>query len=467
MHYLAQRHPDIQAADSNSIVSVDHTFNHDPVTGIFLLTSKTQILTVHETAMKKWDLATGNMIKLIRLLPSQLNKSHTISCCSVSDTKKLLLLGTSHGLVAVISIYSGGLVMKCQPKHNHNVVFTGIYKKMIVSVDSHGTIHHYNAFKNSFYSANHVSNDILLRSKLVQLPTVRIEDEQRKTISLCGMARVHKKYGILIVASDSGLMRFVCLTNDKVILEVHSLEDEVTAMVLEEEKCHLFTADKSGNICCWEMPQQYPARRLFFCTALWRVQNMDSQNQPLSTFCMQTLGDFVITGDAKGQVKVWQMKKVKEVQGHQGIMQQRAVRGSISANMDEMRLFQLTELGLDDWECKLMMTFPASKDWLHHLLVVTDKDLNRARRDGADIEDEESSDEQCNEKSEGVGRVLCLITSSLDGQLFAWKLTGSCLGELNANSSRNKKVWKVRVDLEEMESSRLKHAAKLFNQFEL
>jgi len=457
MHYLARRHPDISGqTDSNSIVSVD-PLNHDPVTGMFLIASKTQLLTVHETVMKKWDLATGNMAKLIRLLPSQLNKAHTISCCSVSDTKKLLLLGTSRGLVAVISVYSGGLVLKCQPKHHHNVVFAGIYKKIIVSIDSRGAIQKYAGFKNSFYGGHGAlaANDILMRSKLIQLPMHKI----RKTISHCTIARVHSGFGILIIASDTGLLRFFCLTNDKIILEQDSLEDEVTSLLLKEEECRMFTSDKSGNICCWELPTQYPARKLFFAHCLWRVENLDAQNQPLSTFCVQTFGDFVVTGDAKGFVKVWKVKV-------RIMTPAKRRRASI---VDEMRLFKLTELGLQDYECKLVVTFPASKDWLHHLLLITDKDLEGTRgRHHLLMEDaDDGNDDEEQSTNDSAESVLCLISASLDGELFAWKMTGSCLGELTVNSRRSRRPWKVRIDLDEMEKTRLKHAAKLFLKFEL
>ena len=448
MHYLSRRHPDIQTADSSSIVS-NNPLSHDPVTGIFLLESKMQLLTVHELKMKKWDLATGEMAKLIRLMPSQLNQSHTISCCSVSDTKKLLLVGTSRGLVAAISIYSGGLVLKCDVWHDHRVVFVGIYRKMILSLDSRGAIQKYAGFKNSFYGAHHVSNDILSRSKLVHLPTVKL----RNTISQCTIARVHAKHGILVVATDTGLLRFFCLTNDKVILSSNALEDEVMALLLKEEECQMYTADKSGNICCWELPEQYPARKMFFATCLWRVQNMDAQNQPLSTFCMQTIGNFVITGDAKGLIKVWEVI-VREVP------EEEQRRGTV---VGQMRLFRLTDIGtFEDYQCKLFLTFPVSNDWLGHLMLITMKDLNRARRPiGLSDDEDESSDESDDDN------VICLISASLDGQLSAWKLTGTCLGDLTVNSRRSRKQWNVRVNVEAMEKTRLKHAAKLFSKFEL
>jgi len=442
MHYLSRRHPAIQTADGSSTVSIDRA-SHDPVTGLFLLESKTQILSVHEDGvMKKWDLATGAQLKLIRLLPQILSKSHTISCCSVSDTKKLLLLGTSRGLVTIISIYSGGLVMKCQPKHVHNVVFVGIYKKMIVSVDSYGALQKYDGFKNSFYAAHRVSDDILLRSKLVQLPM------PQNTKSLCTIGRVHRAYGVLILGTDTGLLRFCCLTNDKLVLEQNTLKDEVTSLVVKEEESRMFTADKTGNICCWSLPRHYQYSKMFSVHVLYRIQNVDVTHQPVSTFCIQTIADCVITGDAKGMVKVWQITTKEMAPG---------------GSARQKQLFRLTEPEqMEAFECRLLTTFPVARDWLHHILVVTEKALGEGRRRYL----HDDGDRPSGDKDDGGGdNVLCLVSASLDGQLFAWKMTGACLGELTA--SRRARPWRVRIDLEKFQKTRLKNATELFRKLEL
>lgn len=181
---------------------------------------------------------------------------------------------------------------------------------------------------------------------------------------------------------------------------------------------------------------------------------MDAQNQPLSTFCMRTIGDFVITGDARGLIKVWQVT-VRDVPEEE--LQSR--RGSV---VGEMRLFRLTETGtFEDYQCRLFMTFRVSTDWLGQLMVVTMKDLNRIRRvDDLSEDEDESSDDGDDSK------VLCLITASLDGRLSAWNMTGACLGELTVDPRQSGK-WKVRIDMEEMEQTRLKYATKLFSKFEL
>ena len=57
-------------------------------------------------------------------------------------------IGSSEGVVAIISIYLGGLVITCQPTHTFPVIFVGFYKTMIISFDTYGNVNKYTSFGN-------------------------------------------------------------------------------------------------------------------------------------------------------------------------------------------------------------------------------------------------------------------------------------------------------------------------------
>eukprot|EP01083_Nonionella_stella_P017421 48750_1 len=426
MHYLTRRQPEVESSNGNfSTVCIN--WETESICGIFILQSKTQILTVHETQIKKWDLVNGQMVKLIRLLPDTLSKSHTIISCTVSSTKKLLLVGSSNGLVAIISIYSGGLVMTCQPKHSHPVVFVGFFDTMIVSLDSNGSLFKYEGLKH-WMQTNSLSHDALSRSKLVDLST-KIQGTM-----LCEytVARIHPSFGILIAGTESGLLRFIGLTNDKVILDVNSLSDGVTSIIINEEDCRLFTTDKSGNICGWQIPKQYPARKPFFCKCLFRIRNCDDLDNTITTFCVRTVGKYIITGDAKGLLKLWCVEKTH-------------------AQNDVSRVFDLTEpAGQCEYEYKWIKTIHAAADWINHIVIVTDKRLSI-------FDDEEDEDED---------HILCIISASLDGKICAWNMDGECIGEL-IYLQKSKLKWNVHVDMDKKRTKQLQYACKLFKKMKL
>ena len=108
----------------------------------------------------KWDITTGKMVQVIKLLPeifdngecieySEQNEEkqqhfkkskrtnkriNTISCSNISDTKKLLIVGSLRGNVFVFGIHTGGLVYSCFPDHDHTIIFVAFHESLIFSV---------------------------------------------------------------------------------------------------------------------------------------------------------------------------------------------------------------------------------------------------------------------------------------------------------------------------------------------
>ena len=423
----------VKSSDGDSSVRVNLRETEN-VSGIFILENHSQILTVHETTMMKWDLATGKMADLIRLLPNKLSKSHTIISCCVSSTKKLLLIGSTRGFVAIISIYSGGVVMRCSPKHSNSVIFVGFYKKMIISFDDRGCMFKYAGFRD--WTPNN-SNDTLSRSKLVQHSPAHSFDEYTQGI-------IHDRFGILIVGTELGLIRFICLTNDKIILDVDSLKDGVTSMILKQHEYPnkhslLLTTDKLGNICCWQLPKLYPSRAKFTCKCLYRIQNCDDFQAPITTFCVNTFGKYVVTGDGKGLMKIW------------------CIEEKIKQDKEDKGLFKLTEPEHKEYECKLMKKIQVGSDWVNNIFIVTENALHYTfenyKEENSDMEDDNNN-------------VICMISSSLDGKLFAWRLNGECIGEL-IYLKQPELSWSVKIDTKKRNSKQLQYALRLFQKMEL
>ena len=413
MHYLNRRMPVAKSADGNSTNIRINLMENENICGIFILESKTQILTIHETMIKKWDLSTGEMVKLIRLLPGILCKSHTIQCCSVSITKKLLLLGSSKGFVAIISIYSGGIVMRCSPKHLSSVIFVAFYKTMIISFDCKGSMFKYGGFKywmpNKSTSNNWISHDALSRSKLVEFSLNNNNNDNNQQFNEYTVGIINNKFGILIVGTESGLLRFICLTNDKIILDVDTLKDGLTSIILKNKENLIFITDKSGNISCFKLPNHYPSRNKFIVTCLYTIKNCDNFNVPITTFCVNTIGKYVISGDAKGMMKIWCIEQ--------------------------------------NYQCKLMKKINVATDWVNQIFIVTENNHNNDNNDNND-------------------KILCIISASLDGKLFAWKLNGNCIGQL-IFMKKPCVPWSVKVDLEKKTNQQLQYALQLFQKMKL
>jgi len=399
---------------------------------IFVLESKAMLLTVHETIVQKWDLSTGRMLKLIRILPHILGDTHTITCCQVSATQKLLLVGSSNGFVAVISIYSGGLVMLCQPKHPCSVAFVGFYKSMIISLDVCGTIFKYDGFRNWMVSnsAKSHGHERLPRSLLMDIA------------SPAHIAVIHHGFGLLIIGTENGLLRFVCLASGKSILHVnshsigdadtadntlHEEHDAITCMRLQQEGQQqlLFTTDKCGNIRCWRLPEQYPAKQAFFCQCMYRIRNNvdDLTGTPVATFCVRKFADFLVTGDSNGFIKLWNVSACNNVY--------------------------------------LMKKWYVTSDWVNDLLIVTDSVM----RNTFESADKSESEMPLNQKRSSGNVLLCIISSSVNGKLFAWKLNGQCIGELSNGKSET--PWCVPVDIDRKQSKQLAYAYQLFRKMKL
>ena len=152
---------------------------------------------------------------------------------------------------------------------------------------------------------------------------------------------IHDEFGILILGTDSGHIRFFCLTTHHIILDITSHPDGITSLVLVNNSNFLLSSDKDGNICYWRMPKKYFHGNANINMRCWYrlfdddnyattksngnysfdfdyITYLNNQRNTQTILCCDAYYSYVASGDTTGHIKIW-----KIVDPHYSIYQNR------------------------------------------------------------------------------------------------------------------------------------------------